>query len=224
MTNESAARRAAAYWFSDGLPDMIAGVAFLAVGGARWWEEVDYPPWPLSGLVTGAALAVGALVLWKYRAILEFLKERLTYPRTGYVRAPSLTPDPGPTVLGLSPRTETPPGAANASRYFVLFTGGWGLGACVFLPLLGAGWVWPIVTFLLAGLLFFLTRHTEHPCDWPGLVPLAASGFAFVHREMTPNGRAGALTAVMGTYLLVRGLWTLALYLRRHPRREAARV
>ena len=93
IQREAAGRRAAAYWFIDGLPEIVFGVVYLALGsvGLAWGSDRKNP-W-----MTGALLVVVLaflLLFWKDRAILDYCKARVTYPRTGYVRPPA-EPVPG---------------------------------------------------------------------------------------------------------------------------------
>jgi len=80
-------RQLEAYWVVDGLPDLLVGGVFLTVTG---WQtlEVLHRSLPL------AKFAFVAFVLFTVlggRWLLQRLKWRLTYPRTGYLR-PALPP------------------------------------------------------------------------------------------------------------------------------------
>jgi len=78
-------RKTRQYWYEDGLSELLGGLFFLAVGlllladwatpaGARWkWL------WTPSFMI----LTIVAILLG--RPVINRLKERITYPRTGYV-------------------------------------------------------------------------------------------------------------------------------------------
>jgi hypothetical protein len=82
-----AEQRAWRYWFADGLPTLIAGLC-----GFLWGFSMLYsgqpPETPLSVAVSFAAFGLYGAVLLRHREIVEWLKARITYPRTGYVRLP----------------------------------------------------------------------------------------------------------------------------------------
>lgn len=78
------ARRPLRYWNVDGLPELMVGLLWIAWGGA-WLIGQRIPPgspWNVYWLVMPPTLAAsGFAVMWATRR----LKERLTFPRTGYV-------------------------------------------------------------------------------------------------------------------------------------------
>ncbi len=91
---DSAVKRGRAYWFADGFSEMIAGIFFIILGAAvhlRGWAgqggflsgfssvAVDI------GILKSVTLLAAFLALW-------WLKDRFTYPRTGYVRGQRVPP------------------------------------------------------------------------------------------------------------------------------------
>src|SRR5579863_3579434 len=84
----NAEQRAWDYWFADGLTNVVAGLGCLLMSFC-----LLYPPhWPPKLL----PLAPWALAVWfyaavqlKHRQIVEWIKYRTTYPRTGYARTPA---------------------------------------------------------------------------------------------------------------------------------------
>jgi hypothetical protein len=78
------ARRPARYWNVDGLPELMMGLLWIAWGGA-WLigQRIPHDSWlNVYWLVVSPALAAsGFAVMWATRR----LKERLTFPRAGYV-------------------------------------------------------------------------------------------------------------------------------------------
>lgn len=82
-------QRARQYWYSDGLAELIGGGLFLLVGLYFYIQAILPPESLLANLLApGLMLLIigGGLVA---RRILQALKSRLTYPRTGYVAYPT---------------------------------------------------------------------------------------------------------------------------------------
>jgi hypothetical protein len=78
------ARRPARYWNVDGLPELMAGLLWIVWGGA-WLVGQQIPrgtPWNLSWVVVPPAPAAGGFVALRAT---QRLKERVTFPRAGYV-------------------------------------------------------------------------------------------------------------------------------------------
>ena len=85
---ESTVKRGRAYWFTDGFTEIAGGIFFLLIGGLVLFRGIAGQNVALSqfastavdiGTVKLAALLLGVLVIW-------WLKDRFTYPRTGYVQ------------------------------------------------------------------------------------------------------------------------------------------
>ena len=78
------ARRPARYWNIDGLPELVLGLLWMVWGGA-WLVGQAVPHdwrWTAYWLIVPPALALsGVTAAWATRR----LKERLTFPRAGYV-------------------------------------------------------------------------------------------------------------------------------------------
>ena len=91
-TIEVAPRRAARYWYEDGLVEIGAGLLFLLLAGLFAVEGLapagSLPPW-FSALGLPAVILGGTVVLG---LALRTLKQGLTYPRTGYVAYPPTRP------------------------------------------------------------------------------------------------------------------------------------
>jgi hypothetical protein len=78
-------QRSMSYWFEDGLSEIIVGILFLLLGLSFFIEGLADPGTLIrraSG-ITGFVLLVFGV--WTVRPIIRKLKERVTYPRTGYV-------------------------------------------------------------------------------------------------------------------------------------------
>jgi hypothetical protein len=87
---QDAAARTRRYWFVDGLSEMVGGGTILIIAVLNYFlERVGQQTWAALATLVFAALVVAALV--GARWLIVRLKERITYPRTGYVayRVPS---------------------------------------------------------------------------------------------------------------------------------------
>ncbi len=83
-------RRAAAYWFIDGLPEIVAGAGLAALGGGAVWFGQFHPrSWPVRAGFLALGFISMMVVYAFHRSISLFLKSHLTFPRTGYVSPPS---------------------------------------------------------------------------------------------------------------------------------------
>jgi hypothetical protein len=89
---ETAVKRGRSYWFSDGFTEMAAGIFFLLLGGVILFRGIAGKNAALSqfastavdiGVVKLVALLVAVLVIW-------WLKDRFTYPRTGFAQGTSV--------------------------------------------------------------------------------------------------------------------------------------
>jgi hypothetical protein len=81
---QDAAARTRRYWFVDGLNEMVGGGTILVIAALNYFlDQVSQQPWARLATVAFFVLVVGTLVGARWLIVL--LKERITYPRTGYV-------------------------------------------------------------------------------------------------------------------------------------------
>jgi len=77
-------RRSQQYWFDDGLAELLIGVLFAVIGLLFWWQTSAASP-----IVTiGGAIALPFVIIvgvFLLGHTLRWLKQRLVYPRTGYI-------------------------------------------------------------------------------------------------------------------------------------------
>jgi hypothetical protein len=185
------------YLYEDGLIEIATGLLFLFVGlGLLAWLAIRDAT-TYSGVILIVALfavAVGG-GLYTKKAI-ELVKQRTTYPRTGYVSYKQDEPDRG--------------------RWLVIVLALTMAILVVFLPeelsqmstVVGASLC---VILLSLGYRLMLKRFYAL-----SLVALAAGGSASVLFENEARGVAVTLVAAGGA-LLVSGSYTFFIYLRRHP-------
>jgi hypothetical protein len=85
---ESAMKRGRGYWFVDGFTELLAGVLFFLLGGIALLSGMVPPSSFLSQFISLAESAAIVKFLGLILAVLGlwWLKDRFTYPRTGFVR------------------------------------------------------------------------------------------------------------------------------------------
>jgi hypothetical protein len=91
---ESAIKTGRGYWFVDGFTEILGGLLFILLGAALAASSLPGQValvsqfanlvWEIGLIKIFGLLAAGLLIWW--------LKERFTYPRTGFVRGKRLTP------------------------------------------------------------------------------------------------------------------------------------
>ena len=205
----SPAHRAAAYWFIDGLPEVVSGLVIALSGGV--------------GLVLWAAglnplfAFLGLAVLWKDRSIVDFLKARLTYPRTGYVRPPINSDD----VTAQTFTSLMPPRRSASDKNVTHFRNNTLvpliLGA-VYTTFSETAWFWLLGVWVAVGAMYLLNRRLERPYRWWELFALALAGSALIAVNVPLASRPFPGLVVAGAWLLVLGGGKLAWYLRTHSR------
>jgi hypothetical protein len=85
---ESVMKRGWGYWFVDGFTEILAGILFILLGGITLLSGIVPPSSFLSQFVSLAESAAIVKFLGLILAVLGlwWLKDRFTYPRTGFVR------------------------------------------------------------------------------------------------------------------------------------------
>lgn len=189
-------RRTYGYFYDDGLVEMALGLLFIAVG--LWlvlWSGLASPGFLGLLLAIGLPLLIfgGALL---FKRLIRKLKERITYPRTGYVSYRQNQPDRGRwlfigTALLLTLLAVLLPGSFNQMSVMV--------GALLGVILIYMGYRVEVRRFYLVG---FVAIILGFGLAQTGLEEVLALGLLFI----------GA-----GVTLLIAGAMTLILYLRRHP-------
>jgi hypothetical protein len=221
MEDKTAGRRAAEYWFVDGLPEMLYGFVFCAFAfGVMAGVHI-------SKIATGLAylvLAILAITLptWD-RKILEWLKSKITYPRTGYVRPPA---DAGPTyehkpitLFGNEPKRRDDNVTMFRSRTLI-----WMIQAANLGLIAHSRWSTAVLFPLVALVIYFASRRSERPFSLISVLVLAAGG---VGASLLNPGEPviNLLPSIWGgTWLLVLGTVKFIKYMHAHPEPEAVRA
>ncbi len=209
-----ARQRALQYWVEDGIPDLYTGLLFLVFAGlrllAQWAEAQRQATWMVVGFFGSlVVILVGSLA---GRYVIDALKQRVTYPRTGYV-------------------AYTPPSKAERRKQIAVT-------ALLALVLVGLVLLRPqapltlrlVVLHLVFALLVFaiaLQLHSPRYFLYAFVVPLLAAGYLLGWPHWSPTLQRlmtyGEITfLVLGMVMTLGGVWTLHRYLKAHPDLEEA--
>ena len=210
-------RRAASYWFVDGLPEILFGLALVIMAALSFlWRMYTPKPWREFDWMI---VCVGfTLYFLTERNVLDFLKSQVTYPRTGYVQPPEEQDWSQPTLTTLSLRPD-PPVKENVT-FFRLRT----VGPIWFLFFLfmtygspPARWLMPLAMPALAVTLFAVNRRSERPYPWWSALILALTGLVFVWVDAPVSLQRPLPFLLAGAWLVTQGLCRLVSYLRMNP-------
>lgn len=212
-------RRAAAYWFIDGLPELVAGIGLVALGGGMVWFHQFHPrSWPVRVALLAVGLVSLLIVFSCHRAITLFLKSRVTFPRTGYVRPPSDWDEVSgrETVISLGLGEQRAPDQ-NVTR-FRSSTIGVVICGQILAGLIGKPIGIPIAMSAVAVLLYVLHRQSERPYHWASVLSLPLAGVGAMFLRMGQDDSPWAAVLIGGAWLAAQGTWTLLGYMRRYPK------
>ncbi|HEY2393434.1 MAG TPA: hypothetical protein VGK22_19835 [Candidatus Angelobacter sp.] len=213
-----AKRRARDYWDIDGLPALVAGtVAFcwgvLTLSGSR-----HLPIW--ANVLFIALWFFGLFLLWKRKVALEWLKSRITYPRTGYVAPPEADPKPDPyKMISIISEPPVEPVVVKASTKALEFAD-FPFALLIMLLLTDIGWPvsvnrWLVPLACLWTALLFWRRNRKDP-PWFEIAAAVIAGFANAILQVKVD-RFGILLLVFGVTGMIKGTTLLVRYLRQHP-------
>jgi hypothetical protein len=225
MTNRTAVqfwspgRRAAAYWFVDGLAEIYFG--FLLLLPSALFAAAKVLHWQIRGLDKwwGSVLSMFALAAWYlHRPILDFLKARITYPRTGYAHPPSDLLDknsPEYKILTLGTAQPSDDNVSSFAKRTIPWIWFW-MFPMVFLRM--THWGLPVVMCGIATGIYLLHRNSVRPYSLRALLPMVLAGFITAALNLEPDYRMIAPWFICGAWLLGIGTWTLVRYLQAHPK------
>jgi hypothetical protein len=212
-----AKRHAVDYWDSDGLPALVGGFSAVLFG-VFWlvilgrfrlsWGEV---------LLSFVPMVLLKSVL-EDKGFVEWLKGRITYPRTGYV-APSAgdESDPYPAISII----KEPPVVVRPSRNaigiseipFVVPAAFW------FVGIFRSSWVGCVLAGAMASFSFW--RNTKEDPTWVEIAGSVIAGLVGAISPVSGARRVGIVILVIGATSMARGATLLMLYLRQHSARQA---
>jgi hypothetical protein len=217
VQNDSPGRRAAAYWFVDGLAEILFGLFFLIPSAlALASKEFRWQNWWIRSVMIALAL-LGYAIWFLHRRILHFLKVRITYPRTGYARPPSDFPDknhPHHKILTLDTAKVSDDNVSSfVSHTIPLICSGW-----FFVSLIETRWSLPLVMAGIAVGIYLLNRNEARPYSWGAVLPIVVAGFAAAALDLDPGDHTLMPMIIGGAWLLGIGTWTLVRYLLARPK------
>lgn len=231
-----AERRAWNYWFVDGLPNLLAGLACLLLSGAYLLVLRYRFTHSLIAILVGVLLlGVFTFVLFRLRQTLEWLKSKVTYPRTGYAAAPYFTfqqnaPLPADlSMLNLSRAQQTRilPSAWETARELedrnrlMWLTVAVYLAAMLCAQFLSTGWVCGALG-MAVGLGIWLAARTSERHAWSVAFGLPYAGL-FTFTIAAPYVRHFHIDRIAfflsgaGVVLVLAGAIVLVRYLRDNP-------
>jgi hypothetical protein len=201
-----AKRRAKDYWNIDGLPALLKGATTVLVGVVCLATNRHWSAWDLFWLCFFLS------ILLEGKKTLEWLKGRITYPRTGYVGPPEEAPyvrrDPF-TIISIIKEPEEPP--ARTSQMAI----GLAYAPFLFLVLWIGDDAWIVALLCFATAIDFWTRFDDPP--WFEITGMILAGLASVILPMDGPHRFAIILLVFGASGMVKGATLLIRYLRGHP-------
>jgi hypothetical protein len=222
-----AEQRSWSYWFVDGLPNLIGGLACCCIACALFLaRQLSHRPLVIAAVII--SLLLYGVILFRMRQTIEWLKARVTYPRTGYTASPYFTDDTTLpvelTTLALNER-EVRNSAEIARRYedrnrrfgFVV---GVLAAALAFVWFVHSNWICLVAGAILGAATWFATRENGRT-SW-----IEVAGFPFVGYMMMIvrtglEERLGAFLLGSGLVLMLSGALLFFQYLRRNPAARA---
>jgi hypothetical protein len=143
------------------------------------------------------------------RRIVDVLKSRLTYPRTGYVQPPEEAERLTLTTLSLQHGSPPKENVTVFERRIVIV---------IFFFLLtpfstAPHWFVPVLMAVLAAILYALNRNSEPPCRWWSVVLLGLMGLVFLWVDVPLFLQPSLPLLLVGLWLVAQGGGTLFKYL-----------
>lgn len=219
QSSTAAQHRAWNYWFEDGLPTLVGGFGCFVFGLSFIFDRP-----PLFRLLLAAPYYV---ILLRNRSIIEWLKARLTYPRTGYVTPPASSqdePPPLPDLKSVSLHAD-PARLAKAAdeqharkqRMILVLT--MLIAAVLGTMFIDRSWAFPAAGIDL-GLALWIMNGKDFRLSWMVISAIPLMGFSlaiFPPVALTPAHRLGWFATAGGLLIVGDGAVTLVRYLWRNP-------
>jgi hypothetical protein len=220
-----AEKRSWSYWFADGLPQLLIGVSALLFG--FYFITTSAPSAnKASTILAFAGLALYLLLLLRAKQILEWLKGRLTYPRTGYAASPyfasmndlscsaslNLTPVQDPNALAIQEIKRARKARDRRLFFTYIFI------SCSSVPLFIVRGPWICVPIgIVMGLILWLGTRADRSVSSLVILGFPLVGFYVGALQIAPGVRFGYFALGAGFLFILAGLLSLLLYLRRNP-------
>jgi hypothetical protein len=231
MTNlspiQEAQRRSRQYWFEDGFQLLLIGTLFLLFAFFILYPR-HHSYSLVSVVLSFSVLGLYFLVALRQRQILEWLKARITYPRTGYVSPPYSTEETHlPIVLtplsavgaDANPSEDAARSDTRRKRQ-VWLASVLTLVAIVPIMFVRTSWTYSATGVLMAAVLWVGSHH-ERRLSWILLAGFPLVGFwmsMFLSSGIKAPERVANFLASAGFLFFLDGAVSLFRYLFRHPR------
>jgi len=222
----SAEQRAWQYWFDDGLPSIVAGVGCLFCALFFAYDHSQNST-PVSIALCFVGLLLYAAILLFNRQITEWLKSRITYPRTGYAQPPYAEADaPPPTIISLSLQGSDSKRSANIERlasyrkWQLVFMCAVIAVATIAMMFIANRWICALAG-LAMGLALWVWGRKVQRMSWIILGGFPAIGLYMAGFQVDRRVGAARVTfflAGAGLLLVLDGVLRLVRYLRANPR------
>jgi hypothetical protein len=201
---DHAVQRVGDYWEQDGLPTLMLALLCLAGGSLAIWMphyhsfRRDLPTSVLQLLLFGAFIY---FVARKNSPVIQWLKARITYPRTGYVALPPRGSEAAARIKGQAMK-----------RHPEI----WMIGPLAFSAVVDTPWFGTGLAIIATSIMWAITRGKFPSASIliPGFY-LSALLLPFLH--IAPDNRFPYFYLAFGLLYLLAGIIQLVGYLRRHP-------
>jgi hypothetical protein len=221
-----AERRSWSYWFADGLPQVLVGVTALLFGFYFISSGKPYGN-NLRTYFTLAAFGFYLIILVRAEQILEWMKARITYPRTGYAASPYVADRDDYEKAASLKLAEAQEGGASTDEEIrrarqvrnrrLLLTYVLIAGSCLAMWLVQAAWICGL-TGVMTGTALLLGTRGDKSISWIAVVGFPLMGIAVGALRLAPRGRVGYFVLGAGFLFLLEGLVSMLVYLQRNPR------
>jgi hypothetical protein len=217
-----AERRAWRYWFDDGLPNLVFGIAFLAM--AIYLHLEHHPAGPLGVAEAMFFMLFYLVIVVGQKRIIEWLKAKITYPRTGYVAPPFVKKEEtaGLEVVALldswkNKRPETAlsvrKGLSHSTRLTVVTSL---MVAAVCILFIDSPWIC-VAAGIMWAVAFWLGNRENWRPSWLVLIGLPLIGFLLAVRPVERFDRVAYFLGGGGVLYVLDGAISLIRYIRRNP-------
>ena len=214
----AAQHRARNYWFEDGLPTLVGGFGCVLYGLSLLFDH------SLLGLLI---VVLYGVILLRSRPIIEWLKTRLTYPRTGYVTPPfspreeltplvgraTLWPQPYPVLIAATASVQQ----GRKKRMILVLV--MLVAAVLGTMFIASPWIYAAAGLDVA-LALWVMNGKDLRLSWIAIGGLPLIGLYMASlppRGLTPAHRLGYFLAASGLLIAADGAVALVRYLWRNP-------
>jgi hypothetical protein len=222
----SAEQRAWQYWFDDGLPTLVAGVGCLFAALFFAYDRSQNST-HVSIVLGFTGLLVYGVVLLFNREIVDCLKSKITYPRTGFIQPPYFAEEASSSIdlttlsmLGVDAKRSADIDRLHAYRkqrlLFVCLVIAAGAAAMMFVR---SAWVCALAGVAMA-LALWVWGHKVQRLSWIIIGGFPIIGFylaVFQAGRLVGPDRITFFLAGAGIVLVLDGALTLFRYLRANP-------